>query len=98
VKGFVYILTNKYNKVLYTGVTSDPVPRIKKHKEKADHKSFTSKYNVDKLVYFEIIDSIGEVIKREKQIKAGSRKKKIDLILGINPEWRDLYYDLEHGL
>lgn len=92
--GFVYIMTNDNNTVLYTGVTSNLKVRIKDHKEKLHSGSFTSRYNIRKLVYFECIDTIGEAIKREKQIKGGSRKKKIDLIRSVNPEWRDLYYDL----
>jgi putative endonuclease len=93
VKGFVYILTNKNNNVLYTGVTSELAARIEKHKEKANHKSFISRYNASKLVYFEAFNSMGEAIKREKQIKAGSKKRKVDLIIGINPEWRDPFND-----
>jgi putative endonuclease len=71
-------------------VTSDLVDRIKKHKEKKYTKSFTARYNADKLVYFEKFDSVVEAIKREKQIKGGSRKKKIELIERINPGWNDL--------
>lgn len=89
-KGYFYIITNKYNTALYSGVTSDIVDRIKKHKTKKYAKSFTAKYNVDKLVYFETYSTIGEAIKREKQIKGGPRKKKVDLINSVNPEWKDL--------
>lgn len=89
-KGYVYILTNYHNTVLYTGVTSDLKGRLIKHKEKVYPGSFTSKYNVTKLVYFEQFDSMELAIKREKQIKAGSRKKKNELINTINPEWADL--------
>jgi putative endonuclease len=89
-KGVVYILTNKNNSVLYTGVTSDLKDRIKQHKLKKHPDSFSSKYNLNKLVYFEVIDTIGEAIKREKAIKGGSRKKKLDLINSTNPEWSDL--------
>jgi putative endonuclease len=89
-KGFVYILTNKNNSVLYTGVRSDLKDRIKQHKLKKHPDSFSSKYNLNKLVYFEVIDTIGEAIKREKAIKGGSRKKKLDLINSTNPEWSDL--------
>jgi putative endonuclease len=92
-QSFIYILTNKYNKVLYTGVTSDLKKRIWEHREKlAD--GFTKRYNVTKLVYYEIFADIRDAIAREKQIKAGSRQKKIDLIVGMNPDWRDLYDDL----
>ena len=89
-KGFVYILTNANNTVLYTGVTSDLPGRVSQHLTKKHPGSFTSKYNICKLVYYERLDTIGEAIKREKQIKGGSRKKKIELINGMNPEWGDL--------
>ena len=89
--GFIYILANKNNTTLYTGVTSDLVKRIKQHKNKYYPRSFTARYNIDKLVYFEVIHFIDEAIAREKQIKAGSRKKKEELIKSINPHWEDLY-------
>jgi putative endonuclease len=89
-KGFVYIMTNDNNSVLYTGVTSDLRDRVNKHKSGKYKKSFTKRYNVYKLVYYEELETIGEAIKREKQIKAGPRRKKIDLINTINPEWKDL--------
>ncbi|PIR06385.1 MAG: excinuclease ABC subunit C [Candidatus Komeilibacteria bacterium CG11_big_fil_rev_8_21_14_0_20_36_20] len=87
---FVYILTNKNNKVLYTGVTSDLIERIYQHKEKLV-KGFTSRYNVDKLVYYEIFEDISEAISREKQIKNLVRRKKLELINKFNPDWKDLY-------
>ena len=87
---FIYILTNKNHAVLYTGVTNDLRERVYQHKEKLV-KGFTKKYNVDKLVYYEHFTHIDEAIAREKQIKAGSRKKKIDLINSLNPEWKDLW-------
>jgi len=90
---YIYIMTNKNNSVLYTGVTNDIKRRVYEHKEKLVS-SFTKKYNVDKLVYYEIFDDILTAIEREKQIKGGSRKKKIDLIIKMNPEWKDLYNDL----
>ncbi len=90
---YVYILTNKHHKVLYTGVTTELINRMIQHKKKMI-KGFTKKYNVDKLVYYEGPHDIDYAIKREKQIKAGSRQKKIDLINSINPEWRDLFEDL----
>jgi len=86
---FVYILTNKRNTVLYTGVTNDLFRRINEHKAK-QIKGFTKKYNADKLVYYEVFESIEQAILREKQIKAGSRKKKTDLIQRDNPEFNDL--------
>lgn len=86
----VYILTNQYNTVLYTGVTSDLYHRIMEHREKV-YPGFTSRYNVHKLVYFEEFGDISDAIAREKQIKAGSRQKKLDLINSINPNWDDLW-------
>jgi len=86
-------MTNKINTVLYTGVTSDLKRRIWEHKEKA-LKGFTRKYNINKLVYFEIFNNPENAILREKRIKAGSRNKKIELIKEINPEWKDLYNKL----
>ena len=93
--GAVYILTNKNNTTLFTGVTSNLISRVLEHKEKVYPKSFTSKYNISKLVYYEQFHSIEETIAREKQIKAGSRKKKNELIEGINPEWIDLFPKIE---
>ena len=89
--GFVYILTNSNNTTLYVGVSSDIVQRVKQHKEKQYPKSFTARYNLDKLVYYETFQMIGDAIGREKQLKAGSRAKKITLIVGMNPDWKDLY-------
>ena len=91
---YIYILTNKTHRVLYTGVTSNLARRIHQHRQ-GTAKSFTKKYNVTKLVYVETFDDIRDAIAREKQIKAGSRQKKIDLITGENPEWRDLSEYLE---
>jgi len=96
-KGFVYIITNKNNSVLYTGVTSDLTERLVQHKLKKHPTSFSTKYNLYKLVYFERFDTIGEAIIKEKKIKGGSRKKKLDMINSTNPEWRDLSGSL-HGL
>jgi putative endonuclease len=89
----VYIMTNKSNDILYIGVTSDLVKRVAQHRNKM-YEGFTSKYNCSKLVYFEAGGSAEGAIAREKQLKAGSRKKKIDLIKRQNPEWRDLYEDI----
>ena len=89
--GVVYILTNKNNTTLYVGVTSDLITRVTQHKEKFYKSSFTARYNLMKLVYFETFHSIEEAIQREKQLKAGSRKKKEVLINSINPEWNDLF-------
>jgi putative endonuclease len=86
---FVYILTNKGNRVLYTGMTNSLIGRMYQHKTMKGSK-FTTKYKVKKLVYFETFDNPGDAIAREKQIKAGSRQKKIDLINSMNPSWEDL--------
>ncbi|MGL5062602.1 MAG: GIY-YIG nuclease family protein [Microcoleus sp.] len=90
---YVYIMTNKYNTVLYTGVTNDLKRRVYEHKEKLIE-GFTKKYNITKLVYCEIFENVYEAIEREKQIKAGSRQKKIDLVNNLNKEWHDLYEGL----
>lgn len=89
----IYITSNKNGTVFYTGVTNNLTRRIYEHKNKLVP-GFTAKYNVDKLVYFEAYDDINEAIKREKQIKGGSRQKKIDLIIKGNPEFRDLYEEI----
>ena len=86
---YVYILTNQRRKVLYTGVTNDLVRRMREHREERGSK-FTRRYNVNRLVYVEEHQRIDDAITREKQIKAGSRQKKLDLINRANPEWEDL--------
>jgi len=86
---YVYIMTNKRNTVLYTGVTNNLERRVYEHKNKLVE-GFTEKYNVDKLAYFETSNDSISAIEREKQIKAGSRSKKIILIEKMNPEWKDL--------
>ncbi len=86
---YIYIMTNKLDSVLYTGVTSDLEKRVYEHKLKLIE-GFTKKYNVDKLVYYEVFDSINDAIEREKQIKSGSRQRKMDLISNMNPSWKDL--------
>ena len=93
--GFVYIITNKNNTVLYTGVTSELRARIDQHKQKYYPKSFTAKYNCNKIVWYERFDYIEEAIVREKQIKAGNRKSKESLINSINPAWKDLWNDIQ---
>jgi len=90
---YIYIMTNKGNKVLYIGVTNDLRKRIYEHKEKLVE-GFTKRYNLNKLVYFETCGDIQSAISREKQIKDGSRQKKIDLINNFNNKWRDLYNEL----
>ena len=93
--GYTYIATNKNNTVIYTGITDNLKERMLNHKTKKYKNSFTARYNVNKLVYYEETMSIDAAYKREKQIKAGSRKKKIDLINSINPEWKDLFAKLK---
>jgi putative endonuclease len=88
--GVVYILTNKGNSTLYTGVTSNIVRRLYEHRQSTYSKSFTSKYCLNKLVYYEVFLNIENAIAREKQIKGGNRLKKENLILSINPNWSDL--------
>ncbi len=89
-RGYVYILSNTRNTVLYTGVTSNLVKRIYEHKNKMVD-GFTKKYNLQKLVYYEVFDDIPNAIIREKQIKGWLRSKKISLIDNFNLEWVDLY-------
>ena len=93
---YVYFLTNKYNHVLYTGVTSDLHRRVLEHKNGMS--KFTKRYNVSKLVYFEIFTNADEAITREKQIKGGSRRRKINLINKANNNWEDLFSQLEELL
>ncbi len=90
---YIYIMTNKRNTVLYTGVTNDLIKRVYEHKSKLVE-GFTKKYNINKLVYFETYENPSEAIAREKQIKAGSRQKKINLINSMNLEWKDLYPEI----
>ncbi len=92
-QSYVYILFSKKTGTLYTGVTSDLIKRVWEHKNKVAE-GFTKAHNVDKLGYFEIFEDINEAIAREKQIKGGSRKKKIQLIESTNPNWIDLYESL----
>jgi putative endonuclease len=87
---FTYIITNKKHGTLYTGVTTDLVARIYQHKNKLV-KGFSSKYNLDKLVYYEIFDDVSEAILREKKIKRFLREEKVRLIEAVNPQWIDLY-------
>ena len=88
--GYFCIMTNAYNTVLYCDSTIDLYKRVQEHKNKIFKNRFTSKYIIDKLVYFETFNIAGDAFEREKQVKAGSRKKKIDLIVRSNPEWKDL--------
>lgn len=88
--GYVYILTNKNHTILYTGVTSDLAKRLDEHRTGLYKNAFTSRYNVTLLVYYEGFTSIEEAIAREKQIKTGSRQKKLELINQFSPEWNDM--------
>jgi putative endonuclease len=88
--GYIYIVTNKKNGVLYIGVTSDLIKRIWEHKNGVVS-GFTKKYNLHSLVYYEVFESIHEAIQREKRLKEWKREWKIDLIVKMNPEWSDLY-------
>ena len=89
-------MVNERRTVFYTGVTADLYTRATEHKEKIRPKSFTARYNVTRLVYYETFNSIEEAIDREKQIKKYSRIKKIELIVDLNPEWRDLYDEVKY--
>jgi putative endonuclease len=90
---YVYITTNKMNTVPYTGLTNNLKRRVYEHKQKLIE-GFTKKYNVVKLVYYEVLDDSLSAINREKQIKAGPRRKKEELINSINKGWHDLFGDL----
>ncbi|MBI4427354.1 MAG: GIY-YIG nuclease family protein [Candidatus Magasanikbacteria bacterium] len=90
---YVYIMTNDRNGTLYTGVTNSLFRRVWEHKEKIKKGTFTDKYDIDMLVYYEGYTDPENAIMREKQIKAGSRKKKIALIEKMNPQWKDLSAD-----
>jgi putative endonuclease len=92
--GFIYIITNKTNSTLYIGVTSNLIQRIEEHKQKRYQNSFSARYNLNKLVYYESFQMIGDAIGREKQLKAGSRKAKIERIESSNPNWNDLYDEI----
>ncbi len=92
-QSYIYIMSNKPNGTLYVGVTSNIIKRVYEHKNNLVD-GFTKRYNLKTLVYYEIYDDITEAITREKQLKAGSRKKKIELINSINQSWGDLYEDL----
>lgn len=90
---YVYIMANKHSTVLYTGVTNDLRRRVYEHKS-GQGGGFTSRYRINRLVYYEIAHDARSAIAREKQIKGGSREKKLALVNGMNPEWKDLYDDL----
>ena len=87
---FVYILANKTNVAIYTGITNNLERRLWEHRNHVDPNSYTARYNIDKLVYYEATSSAEAAISREKQIKSWSRKKKNQLIERKNPMWEDL--------
>ncbi len=89
----VYIMTNAHNTVIYCGVTNNLARRVYEHKNGLGG-IFTKKYNVNKLVYYEVGDNVNAALEREKQIKSGSRKKKMDLVNSVNPEWKDLFDEI----
>ena len=91
---YVYILASATNVTVYIGVTNDLIRRVYEHRHKADPNSFTSKYSVYKLVYFEQTSDVKAALEREKQLKGWRRSKKNALIESMNPEWKDLYPDL----
>ena len=91
---YVYILSNATDVAIYTGVTNNLLRRVYEHKQNIDPGSFTAKYNIHKLVYFEETSDIRSAIEREKQIKSWSRKKKNKLVETFNPKWMDLYNEL----
>ena len=91
---YVYILANETNVAVYTGVTNDLYRRVYEHKAHIDKDSFTAKYNITKLVFFESTNDVKSTIEREKQIKKWNRGRKNKLISSFNPQWRDLYDDI----
>ena len=91
---YVYILATSTNYTLYVGITCDLIRRIWEHKNEVDPDSFTAKYHVHKLVYFEETSDVKSAIEREKQIKGWNRKRKNELVSAKNPEWKDLYQSL----
>ena len=94
--GCVYIMANFHNTVLYIGVTSNLPNRIYQHRTKEFKTSFTARYNCDKLVWYECFSRIEDAIAREKQLKAGNRKRKEDLIHAMNPHWNDLWEEVKN--
>ena len=93
--GCVYMMTNPNNSTIYTGVTSNLLKRVQEHKSKTYETSFTAKYNCIKLVYYQFFSTIEEAIAEEKRIKGGNRTQKENLINNINPEWNDMWAELD---
>ena len=90
---YVNILTNRRDGVMYTGMTNDLKRRVFEHKRQ-EGGGFAKRYNIDRLVYFEVFSDPQSAIVREKQIKAGPRRRKVELVEGVNPQWQDLYDEL----
>ena len=88
---YIYMMTNKYRNVLYTGVTNDLIRRVYEHRNHLIKDSFTARYHITRLVYFEITEEIRSAIEREKQIKSWSRARKDQLVESQNPTWEDQY-------
>ena len=88
---YVYMMTNSHKNLLYTGITNDLIRRVYEHKHHLDKGSFTDRYNIEYLVYFESTSDVTAAIEREKQIKGWNRKRKDKLIASKNPNWDDLY-------
>ncbi|MBR4876069.1 MAG: GIY-YIG nuclease family protein [Clostridia bacterium] len=88
---YVYILTNRYRNVLYTGMTNDLIRRVYEHRNHLIKDSFTARYNVTRLVYFEMTEDVRSAIEREKQIKSWPRARKDQLVETQNPTWEDQY-------
>ena len=91
---YVYILAKSTNVTIYTGVTNDLIRRVYEHRHEADQQSFTARYKVHKLVYFEQTSDVRAALEREKQIKSWKRAKKNQLVESMNPTWRDLYPEI----
>ena len=87
-------MTNQFDQVLYTGVTNDLYRRVEQHRSGRGGR-FTSRYNLSKLVYYEVFQYVEDAIQREKQIKAGSRQKKIEMVNEMNPAWEDLFEEMQ---
>ena len=94
---YVYMMTNKYGNVIYTGMTNDLIRRVYEHRNHLLKDSFTAKYNLTKLVYFEVTKEVRSAIEREKQIKSWNRARKVALIESQNPTWEDQYAMILQG-
>ena len=91
---YVYMMTNSHKNLLYTGITNDLIRRLYEHKHHLDKGSFTDKYNIEYLVYYESTSDVTAAIEREKQIKGWNRKRKDKLVASKNPNWDDLYQEI----